>query len=161
MATSSAFAAQFPEAQFRQSIRDAMKMGMPEDDAEKLTWFWKRAQTFNPDDLAGRPLDWTAAPITDDPGNPVDDAEDDGMIVDYALEANNLSSQVDQSITALGNFNFQKIKVTLFDVDFEKIRTADYARIGTIVYTIRLEAPPYALFGVTMHDVHLEALDEI
>lgn len=138
-----------------------MKMGMPEDDADKLTWFWKRAQTFNPDDLAGRPLDWTTEPLTDDPGNPEDDAEDDGMIVDYALETNNLSSLVDQSITALGNLNFQKIKVTVFDVDFEKIKTADYARIGSIVYTIRLEAPPYALFGVTMHDLHLEALDEV
>ena len=98
MATSSAFAAQFPEADFRYAIREAMKMGMPEDDAEKLTWFWKRARTYQPDDLGGRPLDWTAAPLTDDPGNPVDDAEDDGLIVDYALEANNLSSQVDQSM---------------------------------------------------------------
>lgn len=157
MASNSAFAAQFPEAEFRTAIRETMRMGMPELDSEKLTWFWNRAQTYQPDDLAGDPLDWTADPITDDPGNPEGDAEDDGLIVDYAMETNTPGNS---DFTAVGIFNLQTIKVTLFDVDYEQIKTADYAKIGDVVYTIRLEAPPYALFAVTMHDLFLEALDE-
>lgn len=157
MATSSAYTALFPEAQFRTAIRETMKMGMPEADSEKLTWFWNRAQTYQPDDLAGDPLDWSADPITDDPGNPTGDPDDDGLIVDYAMESN---SPGQGDFTAVGIFNMQTIKVTLFDVDYVQVNTADYAKIGNITYKILVEAPPYALFGVTMHDVFLEALDE-
>lgn len=160
MASNSTFAAQFPEEQFRDAIRNAMRMGMPENDADKLTWRWNRVKTFTPADPAGRPLHWDQPAVTDDPGNPTGDADDDGVIVDYAIEVNNISSQVDTSFTALGALNFQKIKVTLFDVDFAKVKTADYATIGNVRYEIRLEAPNYALFAVGMHDVFLEASDE-
>lgn len=160
MATSSAFAAQFPESEFRFAIRESMKMGMPEDDFLKLKWHWNRVKTYVPADPAGRPLDWDQPTLSNEVGNPEDDPEDDGLIVDYAMETNNISSQVDQSITALGNINFQKIKITVFDVDFEKIKDADYATIGDVRYEIRLESPPEPLFGVTMHILHLEALDQ-
>lgn len=156
MATESAFAGQFPEALFRQSIRDAMLMGMPELVEDRLTWFWRRAQTFTPDDLAGDPLDWSSAPVTDDPGNPAGDPDDDGVVVDYALE----SLANPEAVTVIGDLNLQNVKVTVFDVDYEQIRTADYAQLRDIVYQIRFEAPATPLFGVTMHDIYLEAQEQ-
>lgn len=156
MATDSAFTALFPEAEFRDAIRNTMKMGMPEADADKLTWYWRRAQTYQPDDLAGDPLDWNADPLTDDPGNPEGDPEDDGVIVDYALET--LANP--EAVTVIGDLNLQNVKVTLFDVDYEQIRTADYAQLRDIVYRIRFETPTTPLFGVTMHDIYLEAQEQ-
>lgn len=156
MATSSTFAAQFPEADFRDAIRQSMRMGMPESDAEKLIWRWERDITWVPQSPGGRPYDLNAVPVVNEPGNPTDDAADDGLIVDYAIEDSGLD---DESATPLGLINTAKLKVTVFDVDFEKIRTADFAMIGTVRYHIDSVAPPYALFGVTMHDIHLQAVD--
>lgn len=159
MATSSAFAAQFPEDEFRTAIRETMRMGMPESDDEKLKWWWEHARTWERESPAGHPYDLTAAAVTDTIGNPTQDPGDDGLIVDYTLESNDLSAQVDESNTALGLLNFNKVKVTLFDVDFVKVKDADYATIGTTRYLMQTTTPPYGLFGVTMHDVYLQAVD--
>lgn len=156
MASTSAFAAQFPEQQFRDAIRASMQMGMPESDDEKLIWRWNRQKTFVPSDPRGRPYDFTKIPVTDEPGNPEGDAEDDGVIIDYALT---IRGQ-DETITSLGPINAQELTVTIFDVDWERIKDADYAQIGDVTYDIKFEAPPYGLFAVTMHDVYLEARDE-
>lgn len=158
MATESAFAAGFDEAGFRTAIRETMKMGMPENDAHKLRWFWHRTQVFEQPDPGGNPYDWTEEANPDLPGNPTDDPAGDGLIVDYAFDFN--GSGAGGQVTPLGPVDPAKITVTLFDVDYDKIKTADYCMIGTTRYTIRFDAAPYALFGVTMHDVLIEAEDQ-
>jgi len=158
MATNSAFASGFDEAAFRTAIRETMRMGMPEDDDHKLKWFWKRDQTFARPDPAGNTYDWSAPANPDLPGNPTGDPDDDGLIVDYAFDFNYTGAG--GQMTPLGPVDPAKMTVTLFDVDYDQIKTADYAKIGTTRYIIRFEASPYALFGVTMHDVILEAEDQ-
>lgn len=163
MATDSAFAAFFPEAQFRDSIRQAMKMGMPENPDHQLRWYWNRNRGFDPADGGGNPWSWDQEADPDEPGNPVADPEDDGLVVDYAAEFNSssgLGAGVNNQLTPLGPIDPARMTVTVFDVDWDKIKTADYAAIGTTRYRIRYEAPPYALFGVTMHDIMLEANDQ-
>lgn len=158
MATESAFAAGFDETQFRYAIRETMKMGMPENDAHKLRWFWKREQTFEHPDPAGNPYDWTAPADPDLPGEPEQDPDEEGLIVDYAFDFN--GSGAGSQMTSLGPVDPAKLTVTLFDVDYDKIKTADWCQIGNTRYLIRFEAAPYGLFGVTMHDVILEAEDQ-
>lgn len=145
------------EASFRSAIRETMKMGMPENDAHKLRWFWHPDRTFEPDDPAGNPYDWTQPAVTDEPGNPTEDPDSEGLIVDYAFE---FSTGRFGEMTPLGPFDPARLTVTLFDVDYDRIKTADYCMIGNTRYKIRFEAAPYGLFGVTMHDLHLEAEDQ-
>lgn len=161
MATSSAFTPQFDEPAFRQGILGAMQMGMPEDPAEQLTWVWDREVTFSPDDPAGNPYDWTSVPVTDVPGNPaLGDPGPPGpqtKIVPYALE---FAPGSGDTATTLGQFDTSKATVTLMDVDHVQVQTADYAILGDTRYRIRFDSPAQGLFGVTVHQVFLEALEE-
>lgn len=161
MASESSFADQFPEDEFRQAIRDAMLMGMPDNPAERLRWRWDRNRGYVVADRIDVPYDLDATAVSDVPGNTVEDPDDDGLVVDYAVEAMDPTSG--EVTTALGIMNAERLKVTLFDVDYEKIKDADYAEITTgtnvIRYEISGQAPPYGLFAVTMHDIFLQAAD--
>lgn len=159
MARSSAFSGAFPETTVRTAILDTMLMGMPEDVDKRLTWYWKRAQTFSPDDPAGNPYDWTATPIVDDPGNPVlpDPGGDQSLQVPYALEFS--ARPAGSATTVLGEIDTSRAIVTMVETDFEKIKTADYAIIDDSRYRIQFDAPPVGLFGLTVYTVYLEAED--
>lgn len=155
MAGNSTFAAAFPEAVFRDAVRQTMRMGMPEDTAEQLTWHWRRVRTYNPQDRIHDPYDWTQTPVTDDAGNP---AEPDGdLIVDYALE---FSARVPEGGTAAGVFNTSRAVVTLLDVDFDLVKDADFTTIAGAEYQIEFVGPPMGLFAVTVYEIHLRAVDE-
>lgn len=160
MATNSAFSADFDQAAFETNIRETMRMGMPEDDAEKLTWYWERAKEFSPADVAGNPYDWTSAPMSDDPGNPAlpDDGAPQSLIVDYAIEFS--SRPAGSVITVLGEIDNSRAVITLLKVDYEKIKDADYAMINGTRYRIQFTGPPLGLFGSTVEQLYLEAVDE-
>lgn len=162
MATSSEFAAEFPQDEFEHNIRETMQMGMPEDDTEKLTWIWFRRKEYSPADPAGHPYSWTATPSSDDPGNP--DLPDPGaeveqtLIVDYAIEFS--SRPAGSIITVFGEIDNSRAVITLLKVDYETIKTADEASINGTRYRIQFTAPPQGLFGSTIETVILEAIDE-
>lgn len=160
MAKSSAFSGGFDEAQFRDAVTNTMLMGIPEDPTERLVFYWRRDQTFSPDDPAGNPYDWTSPPIVDDPGNPAlpDAGVDQGLSVPYALEFS--ARPAGSSNTVFGEIDTSRAIVTMLETDYEKIRTSDYARIGDSRYRIQFDAPPQGLFGVTIWTVYLEAEDQ-
>jgi hypothetical protein len=159
MARSSSFSGGFDEATVRTALLNTMLMGMPEVAAQRLTWYWKRAQVFSPDDPAGNPYDWTAPPIVDDPGNPVlpDNGVDQSLQVPYALEFS--ARPAGSATTVLGEIDTSRAIVTMLETDFEKIKTADYAVIDDSRYRIQFDAPPVGLFGLTVWQVYLEAED--
>lgn len=162
MATNSPFTDRFNEGKFRFAVRGAMQMGMPENDDDKLKWWWRRSRTYTAPDPAGNPYDWTSTPSSDQPGNPdiadPDPTKDQHLTVDYALE---FSSRPAGSIqTILGEIDNSRAVVTLFDEDWEKVKTADYCTIDNSTYNIQFAGPAQGLFGVTMHTVYLEAVDE-
>lgn len=161
MAKSSAFSGGFNEAQVRTALFNTMLMGMPETTSQRLTWYWSRDQTFVSDDPAGHPYDWTAAPVTDTPGNPAipDAGGDQSLQVPYALEFS--ARPAGSSTTVLGEIDTSRAVVTMLDTDFEKIRTADYAVIDDSRYRIQFSAPPVGLFGLTVWQVFLEAEDSV
>jgi hypothetical protein len=137
-----------------------MKMGMPEDTAEQLTWWWDRDLEFTPDDPAGSPYDWTDVPTTDDPGNPdlPDVGDPQSLIVDYALEFS--SRPAGSATTVLGEIDNSRAVITLFLADWESVRTANYCMIGETRYRIQFSGPHPAIFGSTIVQVYLEAVDE-
>jgi hypothetical protein len=146
----------FDAAEFRTQIRATMRMGMPPNPTDQLTWRWRRVRTYSPQDRARNPYDWTQAPTTDAPGNPGDD--DDTRIVDYAVE---FSARPAGSLdVAAGQFDTSRAVVTLLDEDFEQVKNADYATIGSTTYDIDFAGPPVGLFSVGVHQVYLTARDE-
>jgi hypothetical protein len=161
MAKSSAFTPGFNESSFRTAILNTMLMGMPEDPAQQLTWWWHRDQTFSPDDPAGDPYDWTQPPVTDTPGNPA--IPDPGqpaeqfLIVPYALEYSPRPST--EAATSFGNIDTSRGTVSLTDTDYEKIKTADYATVGDTIYRLQFTGPAIGLFGYTLWQVFIEAED--
>ena len=48
-----------------------MRMGMPQDPTEQVTWRWRRLRTYNPQDRIRKPYDWTQSPVTDAPAIPM------------------------------------------------------------------------------------------
>ncbi len=144
----------FDPTQFRFFIKQTMKMGIPTATDEKLTWHFKPVQDFTPQDPALKPYDWSTPPESSEPGNP--DLPSGVAIVDYALEFSaGTSSEGD-----VGRFDTSRLKVTLLDVDYEVIKTADYATIGRVYYNIKFVAPPIGMFSVTVYEVHLVARDQ-
>lgn len=161
MATTSSFTSRFPEAKFRDAIRNTMKMGMPPEVGDQLAWFWKRTKTYEAQDQSATPYNLDATPVTNEPGNTaIPDADptvDQRLYVDYALEFS--ARPAGSTSTVLGEIDTSRGTVTLFDVDFEKVKTADYAMIGDTTYRIQLSAPTIGLFGVAMQTIVLEAVD--
>lgn len=160
MSTESEFADDFDQTEFETAIRETMQMGMPEDVAERLTWWWDRDKTHSPDDSAGYPLMWDSEPIEDDPGNPdlPDVGDPQSLVVDYAMEFS--SRPAGSKTTVLGEIDNSRAEVTLFDSDYQRVKTADYATFGESRYRIQFSAPAQGLFGSTMWAVYLEAVDE-
>jgi hypothetical protein len=161
MAKSSSFSPAFNESTFRAAILNTMLMGMPEDKAQQLTWWWRREQTYSPDDPAGDPYDWTQPAVSDVPGNPkLKDAgtpAEQFLIVPYALEYS--ARQTGSSNTAFGEIDTARAIVSLTDSDYEQVKTADYATIGDTTYRIQFKGPAIGLFGYTLFQMYLEAED--
>lgn len=157
----SSFSGGFNEATFRDAIHNTMLMGMPEDPAQRLTFWWRRDREFSPDDPAGNPYDWTAPPVSSQPGNPalpdpgVD--ADQSLQVPYALEFS--ARPAGSSNTVFGEIDTSRAIVSLTDSDFTQIATADYATVGDTRYRIQFTGPPQGLFGYTLHTIYLEAED--
>ena len=161
MAKSSSFSSGFNEGNFRNAIKNTMLMGIPEDPAQQLTWWWHRDQTFSPDDPAGDPYDWTQSPVVDTPGNPV--LKDDGtpteqsLVVPYALEYS--ASQGSEAATVFGGIDTSRATISMAEVDYEQVKTADYCTVGDTTYRIQFTGPPIGLFGFTLWQVFIEAED--
>lgn len=171
MAKSSSFTSGFNEPAFRDAILNTMLMGIPEDPAERLTFWWRRDQTYAPDDPAGNPYDWTSAPVTDVAGNPklrdpalklgatpAGGIPDQSLQVPYALEFS--ARPAGSSNTVFGEIDASRAIVTMLETDYTQISTADYATIGDSRYRIQFDAPPVGLFGVTVWTLYLEAEDQ-
>lgn len=162
MARSSSFSGGFNEAAFRDAIFNTMLMGIPEDPNERLTFWWRRDQTYSPDDPAGNPYDWTSPPVIDKPGNPK--LPDKGLDIEqslqvpYALEFS--ARPAGSSNTVFGEIDSSRAIVTMMEKDFEKVSDADYATIGDSRYRIQFDAPPVGLFGVSVWTLYLEAEDQ-
>ena len=150
--------ARFPAAKFRTAIKNAMRMGAPEDTNKRVTFHWRVDKTFQRKDSGGDPISWTATPVTVD--NPPD------VQVDCSLTFTGQKSgtRTAPDGTAVAEFDTTHGVITLLDVDYAQIfsggRRADQVVIDRDTYDIQFVAAPYALFDVTCYDLHIESVDE-
>lgn len=147
------FAGSFNATIFEDAIRQTMRMGMPEDEAERLTWHWNDPSTATPASPAGNPYSWEQTdPETEpEPGVPAT-----SLIVDYALEVGT-SAPVN---TLAGTFENPRSTVTLLEDDYQLVKESDYCTIGTSTYRILYHQPTIGLFGVSVHQFVIQAQDE-
>lgn len=149
----------FDPAKFRTAIKFVMHMGAPEDTNQRVTFRWTVDNTYAKKDSGGSPFNWTESPA-------VSDAPDD-VQVDCAVSfagAKAGGSRTAPDGTAVGEFDTTHGVITLLDVDYAQIfsdgRRADLVIIDSDTYEIQYVAAPYALFGVTVFDLHIASVDE-
>lgn len=140
----------FPAQRFRDAIRFAMHMGLPNAVQERITFRWTTQKTFSTHDPAGRPYNWGSTPATT--------TSHADVLIDCAVEFT--ARPAGTRDTALGEFDTSRAVVTILDEDIDSVSGADTAIIGGNEYEILFTAPPMGLFEVTVYQLYLQARDE-
>jgi len=145
----------FSAAKFKDAIRFAMNMGLPDTAAERVTFRWKPEKTFTTNSPTGNPYDLTDAPTA------TDSAAD--VLVNAAVEFVTRASLGET--TTIGSFENPRLVVTLLDDEFVTITDAtlglpNQVLVGGNTYNIDFVAPPIGLFSVTVYQIHATAVDE-
>lgn len=136
---------------FRSAIRFAMSMGLPEEESERITFRWRVERTYSNPDPTGRPFSFSEEPETVD--------EHDDVQVPAAVR---FSSRATGGIagTGLGEIDTPRVEVTLLDVDYALVETADIIVFDGSEYEINFVKPPDGLFDVTVYTLYATAVDE-
>jgi hypothetical protein len=141
----------FDSAVFRDAIRFAMNMGLPDSTEERITFRWTTAKTFTTADSAGKPYRWN-----DTPSKTV--AKDD-VQVPAAIEFQS-AGVGGTSRTVFGEIQNSKVKVTLLDEDYALVEGADLIILDGAKYIIDFVKPPDGLFDATIYTIFATAEDE-
>ena len=151
MATSTdARAASFDSTEFRDAIKFAMNMGLPDDETERATFRWTTERTFATADSGGSPFDIHATPVTE--------VERADVLIDVAVEYGSVRGQ--DAGTSVGEFTSSRAVITVLDEDYVSIVGADMVLLGGDTYDIKFVRPPIGLFDVTIYQLDCEARDE-
>jgi len=147
--TSDSRAAAFNATKFRDGIKFAMNMGLPEDTSERITFRWKTIYEFDIEDNSGNPYDFSSTPQQTF-------SRPDVQIVAAVEVAND---NVPDG-TSIGGFNNPTAIITVLDEEYALISDADMVILGGSTYDIMYTAPPIGLFDVTVYQIHAVAVDE-
>lgn len=142
----------FDAANFRTKIRDTMTMGLPTSVSDRATFRWDTTKTYAIKDPKGKPYDYTEPPAT---VNPHADVQ-----VPVAVEASS-GSVIRTAFTPAGEMNDRnRVIITILDVDYDLVSTANVVLLGGNTYHIDYWAPPMGLFDVSIFQCYLIAMDE-
>ena len=150
MRTTDARASSFDEDLFRDSIRFAMNIGIPETEADRPTFRWNVEKAYAVADPAGAPYSWTATPTQT--------ITHDDVQVPVAVQFVPKKSQ--SYGTPFGEVDPSRAILTVLDEDYELIRGADQVILTGNTYNFTNIAPADGLFGVTVYSIYCEAVDE-
>lgn len=151
MATSTdARAAGFDADGFRDAIKFAMHMGLPDTESERATFRWDTERTFTVADSAGIPFDKSATPATE--------VTHEDVQVDVAVEFSNIRGS--DTTTSVGRFTSGRAVITVLDEDYVDIEGANVVLLGGNTYDINFVRPPVGLFDVTVYQLDCTARDE-
>lgn len=140
----------FNAAKFRDAIKFAMHLGLPDDTSERATFMWTPQKTYGATDAAGRPYNWTATPTSV--------VTHDDVQIDVAIEFHRYSAG--EGNTSVGEFHTTSVTLTVLDEDYALVQGADKVLLGGNTYTVEYVAPPIGMFDVTVYQVYLKAEDE-
>lgn len=149
-ATNDPRASGFDPVAFRDAIKFAMSMGLPDSVPLRATFQWTPDKTYHIADPAGKPYTWTAPPVSN--------VTHPDVLVDVALEFQRRSSG--EGLTSVGDFQTSFVTLTLLDVDYALVQGADKVQLGGDTYFIEYVAPPVGLFSVTVYQMYCRAEDE-
>lgn len=147
----------------RSNLRDTMLLGLPNDPALRPIFHFPRIETFSPEDNGGQPLDWTQDPVTDtndNPGEPrvVTCGSGTGQIV-CTWEAGGGRGGTQSNETPFGDFDVERLVITILDVDRAKIDGFNKVVIGTQTFLPDFELPPVGLYEMTVHQIVVQNRD--
>lgn len=148
--TDTSFLQGFDADAFRQAITSTMEMGLPEQEAERITFRWKTDKTFtaNATDRSGIPLDLNAVPqsVQETP--------------DVQIPATSEITRIAPDGTAIGTFDHPYVLITVLDTHYQQVVGASEVLLGGDVYKIDFVAPPFGLGPVTVYQLYATAVDE-
>lgn len=149
--------ASFDATQFRDAIKFAMNMGLPDDPNERATFYFRPTMRYvdqagneaiNPRlDQNGKPLDPSIRIVREHP-TPVQ--------VPVAVEFN--TANVDER--PVGAFKPTRVSITVLDEHWPRVEQAIEVELGGDRYVISYERPPVGLFEVTIHTIECFAQSE-
>lgn len=134
----------FPAARFRDAIRGVWEMGATPDE-QRVTFCWNPVTTYpGAKDSTGIAFDPAAQPVT---------VQKPKVVIPCGVEY----AQASGDATNFGEIVASRIKITLFDEDYETIKESDYVELEGEKYTYHHDEPPYGLFQVGLHVLVYEA----
>lgn len=148
--TDSTFGGGFDAEQFRTQIRNTMIMGLPPTEAERPTFRWSVQREYAIKDDSGNPYNFSSAPLS------VEAHEDVQVPCSVEFAARSAAAV---SIP-IGDIQNSKVVITVLDVDYEVVKSADQIVCNGDLYNIDFVAPSVGLFSVTVYEIHATAYDE-
>lgn len=130
---------------FRAGITLAMRMASPNQTADKATFRWDKARTFEPQDPQGEPYHWSEVPTTD-LTHP--DVVIDEVAVEYVGTA-------DAEGTSVGVFLPRRAIVTILDTQRALIEGANWVLLHQVPWGIT-EETVQGLGAVDVYTLTLE-----
>lgn len=140
----------FDADKFRNAIKNTMEMGSPNKTQDKATFQWAVQKRYTREDSGHAPFDFASTPLTTDAKADVQ--------VDVAVE---FTPQTLIEGTGVGDFNVGRAILTLLDVDYEQVATADFVLLGDNKYVIEYTAPPTGLGPVDVYQMYARSVDEV
>lgn len=140
----------FNATQFREAIRFAMRMGLPQSTSERVTFRWKTEKTYSRHDAGGSPFDWTDTPT----------ATSTQPDVQVAAAVEFSARPAGSRDTPIGQFDTARAVITVLDEEYAQVSSANQVVLNDSVYDIQMWGPPIGLFEVTVYQCFCEALDE-
>ena len=150
--TSDVRAAGFDASSVREALRFAMSMGLPDEEAQRVTFRWTTTNTYDLADNTGTPYDLTAVPT--------DVQTKDDVLIPAAVEFMSARSFSSDSGTVFGEFQTPSAVITVLDEDYVSVVGADQVLLGGNTYKVIYVEPPLGLFDLTVYMIHVRAVDE-
>lgn len=141
-------AAGFNADVFRDAIRFAMNMGLPNAEEERVTFLWDIERSYENPDPSGNPYNFNETPTRRIVRDPVQLA----AAVEFRSDATDG--------TSLGPIENPHIIVTLLDEEWEQVKDASRIKLNEATYIVKFTAPPMGMFDATVYQMYAEAEDE-
>lgn len=140
----------FDATAFREAIRAAMTMGLPNTVADRATFQWTVGHTYAVHDPSGNPYDLSATPATTTTHADVQ--------IPVAIEFT--ARPASERDTPIGQFDATQAILYALDEDYAQVAGADQVLLGQNVYKVSFVAPPMGLFDVDVYAIYTVARDE-
>lgn len=151
----------FDADETRGNLRAAMLMGLPQDQAQRPIFLFPRQITNTPEDQNHQPWDWTAAPATDT--NPHERSVTCGDGADQVVctwEGSGGRGGTQAIETELGAFDFERLVITMLDVDYAKVAGFNRVKMSGNTYRVQFEVPQTGLYDMSVHQIVVGSEDE-